>query len=480
MPNTFAKVVASTAGKFEDAGKIPEWIRKHGGTFSRKVDSQTTHLIVTAEAYKKNVEAVQTAKDLGTVHIVESDWLYDSLQQKKPRPRDPKPYLWARILEAELKPRKKQKVAATPKSPRQPPMNKNTTSLLAAVPDPFVQAKVTKKKPVRASKKTDALSKDKIYIDESTNQAWDATLTRTLQSLKREKFRLAIFQSNETPPTFSAYVKYSRIGTSNISILAPPKSCFTLAKAGFESFFLLQTGVEWRERMNLTLRFPKKDNKGDVLPSHEGWYTFEAESIMTAYMKGPSKPCATPEEAHATANVNDSTKSDGFTLVDKEDYIAAGLDSGNEGDVESLKSVSTLSALQDVPGEQIDNYDVENIKKDALALLESVTDDEVGYGHGLSKKRKALSMLDPAPREQTDDDAESSNSSMPDLCNFPPSEPDDYIDGDVESLNSSSTALGSISGEKGENVASDEVNIYYDFEVERLKYPADDEDDQRP
>jgi hypothetical protein len=97
---------------------------------------------------------------------VESDWLYDSLQQKRPRPRDPKPYLWARILETELKPQKKQKVATTPKSPRQPPMNKITTSLLAAVPDPFVQEKLAKKKPLRASKKTDALC---MYLIDPSN-----------------------------------------------------------------------------------------------------------------------------------------------------------------------------------------------------------------------------------------------------------------------------------------------------------------------
>lgn len=60
MPNTFSKVKVSTIGKFDDATKIPEWIRHHGGTFSRKVDSHTTHLIATEESYKNNVEAGMT------------------------------------------------------------------------------------------------------------------------------------------------------------------------------------------------------------------------------------------------------------------------------------------------------------------------------------------------------------------------------------------------------------------------------------
>lgn len=60
MPNTFSKVNVSTVGKFDDATKIPEWIRHHGGTFSRKVDSHTTHLVATEESYKNNVEAGMT------------------------------------------------------------------------------------------------------------------------------------------------------------------------------------------------------------------------------------------------------------------------------------------------------------------------------------------------------------------------------------------------------------------------------------
>ncbi|KAJ5553998.1 hypothetical protein N7513_003957 [Penicillium frequentans] len=439
MPNTFSKVNVCTVGKFDDATKIPEWIRHHGGTFSRRVDSHTTHLVATEESYKNNVEAVQIAKELGTVLIVKSDWLYDSLQQKSHRPKDAKPYLWKRVLEAEPKPRKKQKLATTSKSKRKTP----------PIKDPFVRAKVVKRKPARITKKAVALPNDKICVDEDTNQAWDATLSRVLPSLKREKFRLAIFQSNETPPTYSAFVKYSRVGMSNVSILAPPQSAFTLAKAGFESFFLLQTGVEWEKRMDSTLRPPKLNDKGDVLPSHEGWYTFEAGSIMTAYMKRPSKP-----RVSATTHNGDAMRSDVFTLVDKQDCTTAGHDSGNDGDVESLQSDSNLSALDHVPGEQIDDRDVATIKKDALALLESLP---TGDDHVASRKRKASSMLESASGSQTDDDVDSSNHSSVSLVEFTSGEPTG--DGDIVSLRSSTTTLFSSSSEQGDDVDSIDVKI---------------------
>ncbi|KAJ6109322.1 hypothetical protein N7486_001556 [Penicillium sp. IBT 16267x] len=447
MPTTFSKVNVSIVGKFDDAVKMPEWIRYHGGTFSRKVDSNTTHLIATEESYKKNVEAVQIAKELGTVYIVKSDWLYDSLQQiSSRRPRDAKPYLWERILEAAMNPRKKQKLATT-KTQHKTPMK-----------DPFVQEKVVKRKAARNAKKTVALPKDKIYIDEDTNQAWDATLSRILASLRREKFRLAIFQSNETPPTYSAYVKYSRVGKSNISILAPPKSSFTLAKAGFESFFLLQTGIEWDNRMDSTLRPPKMNDEGDVLPPHEGWYTFEAGSIMTAYMKRPSKPRASPEVPQAIPDDGDATRSDEFTLINKEDCTAAGQVSGNDGDVESLQSVSTLSALEYAPGGQIDECDVETIKKNALALLESVPDEQAHYDHVAPRKRKALSILEPASSGETDDDVESAKNSSLSLLEFPSSEPTD--DGGVESLKSSTTALFYSTSEQADDADSVDIETF--------------------
>lgn len=208
--------------------------------------------------------------------------------------------------------------------------------------------------------------------------------------------------------------------------------------------------------MDSALRPPKMNEKGDVLPSHEGWYTFEAGSIMTAYMKRPSKPRVSSEVAQATTQNGDAMRYDGFTLVDKQDCTAAGHDSGNDGDVESLQSDSNLSALDNVPGEQIDDRDVATIKREALTLLESLPSEHSGDDHVASRKRKASSMLESASGEQTDD-VDSSNHSSVSLLEFTSSEPTG--DGDIVSLRSSTTTLFSSSSEQGDDVDSVDVEI---------------------
>ncbi|KAJ5628025.1 hypothetical protein N7490_010253 [Penicillium lividum] len=345
MPSSFAKINASMVGKFEDADKIPQWIRHHGGVFSKTVDSNTTHLIVTEDSFKRNVEAVKDAKKLGTVKIVRSDWLYDSLQQKSIRPKDAKPYLWEKILEGEMRPRKKQKLAAAPKPPSKKVQRKKPPK------DPFL-----KKKP---ASKTVVLH---------TKEAWDATLTRIGPNLRREKFRLAIFQSIEETPTYSAYAKYSRTGTGNVSILAPPQSCLDLAKASFKKFFLLQTGLEWAQRWDNQPRSLKRNSEGVVLPSHEGWYSLERGSIMSEYMKGPSLPLATRAAAPTLIDSGDaSTSVDGHSFPGEEDVSTFDHDSSDDGYVESLKSY-TPSPPQFAPSEPSDDGKAESLKRSVKSL----------------------------------------------------------------------------------------------------------------
>lgn len=215
--------------------------------------------------------------------------------------------------------------------------------------------------------------------------------------------------------------------------------------------------------MDSTLRPPKMNDQGDVLPSHEGWYTFEAGSIMTAYMKRPSKPRVSPEVAHATDENGDATRSDGFTVIDKQECTACDHDSGNDGDVESLQSGSNLSALDHVPGDQIDDRDVATIKRDALALLESVPSEHAGDDHVTSRKRKASSMFEPASSTQTDDAVDSSHNSSMSLLEVPSSDPTG--DGDVVSLKSSTTTLFSSSSEQGDDVESVDVKIFGESEA---------------
>lgn len=57
MGKTFKHINACSAGNFGDNGdKIPQWIKANGGTYSKEITKDVTHLITTEAAFKKNVE----------------------------------------------------------------------------------------------------------------------------------------------------------------------------------------------------------------------------------------------------------------------------------------------------------------------------------------------------------------------------------------------------------------------------------------
>lgn len=56
MVKPFAKVTASSVGKFDEGEKFPQWVRANGGEFHREVDERTTHLIATKDAYRRNLD----------------------------------------------------------------------------------------------------------------------------------------------------------------------------------------------------------------------------------------------------------------------------------------------------------------------------------------------------------------------------------------------------------------------------------------
>ncbi|KAL3491799.1 hypothetical protein BJX62DRAFT_117575 [Aspergillus germanicus] len=94
MAKGFEKISACSVGNFEEnTTRIPKWIVNNGGQYSKQVTEETTHLIVTEEAFAKNVTAVSKAKELGTVWIVSYDWLSDSLLMNNRRPLPAKNYL---------------------------------------------------------------------------------------------------------------------------------------------------------------------------------------------------------------------------------------------------------------------------------------------------------------------------------------------------------------------------------------------------
>ncbi|KAJ5291679.1 hypothetical protein N7478_000930 [Penicillium angulare] len=333
MPTkAFEHIHVAVVGKFEDGEKFQGWIRHNGGDYYKKVDSRVTHLIASEDAFRKNVEAVQTAKELGTIHIVNYDWLYDSLQTKpSPRPKKAVAYLWENILEPELRPLKRPRRSSPPQPAPKPK---------SRIKDPFAKTTPAKRR------RTVALPKGNVYVEESTNESWDATLHRPQQDGKREKFRVAIFKSMQKPETYSVYAKYSRVGKSEVTVLAPPKSSLTVAKTKFKELFLLQTGKEWEDRTDSTLPPPKKDDEGNSLPFHEGWYDYQAESVLSVFLKQPGlseRPVASEGDV-PRVDKSEDTKSPVNEHVSSADGKAPlempasiGEDSGFDADVDSLE-----------------------------------------------------------------------------------------------------------------------------------------------
>ncbi|KAJ5493839.1 hypothetical protein N7463_009926 [Penicillium fimorum] len=273
MRKPFQRIHASIAGKFEDGvgEKIPQWIRANGGQFSRDVNSRVTHLIATKEAFKNNAVSVETAKKISTVKIVSYDWLEDSLLSATRRPKPEGPYL----LKNPMKPEKKevQKKKATPKSPKVVKEVKKRR-----IADPFLGPK-GKSKPVR-----------RVYQDRKTNVVYSTTLFRPSKPpvTSREKYQLTLFESIAEPHTYSTYTKYSRVGTSNVELLAGPRCNLELAVDKFKQFFKARTGKEWDERANGKMPPPKADPDGKSLPVYEGWFYLEEKTtILGAFLREP-------------------------------------------------------------------------------------------------------------------------------------------------------------------------------------------------
>lgn len=58
MGKSFAKVHLCSAGRLGDNGsKIPQWVQANGGTYSRQVTQDVTHLVTTKDAYMNNIPA---------------------------------------------------------------------------------------------------------------------------------------------------------------------------------------------------------------------------------------------------------------------------------------------------------------------------------------------------------------------------------------------------------------------------------------
>ncbi|PKX94057.1 BRCT domain protein [Aspergillus novofumigatus IBT 16806] len=312
MGKTFKNIHACAIGRFPVNGdKIQQWIRAHGGTFSKDVTEDVTHLITTTETFEKNVEAdgtVQKAKLLETVKIVTYGWLEDSLQSKLRKPKPEGAYLLANLPN---KDKKKQRRAAKVQTRQLKAKDKSSAPMLQDI-DCSQAPGNDSSNPKSRTRKGKALTADSIkyqanyhvYVEQGTGETYSATIYRQLsRNNTREKFQIKVHESNDMPHTYATQAKYSRTGKSIDEMLAPPGSDQDSAIAAFRDFFAAKTGKNWENRLDGFPMPPKKDVDGKELPVHEGWFYYETgRSLLSIFLRqGETRSCAAGQGAEQIA-----------------------------------------------------------------------------------------------------------------------------------------------------------------------------------
>lgn len=86
--------ISATGTLAHDPTQLKKWTEANGGKWVPRVQKGVTHLIASKDAWKKRVDAVQQAIDVGAC-VVSYDWLEDSLQRK--RKLAEKKYTWEHL-----------------------------------------------------------------------------------------------------------------------------------------------------------------------------------------------------------------------------------------------------------------------------------------------------------------------------------------------------------------------------------------------
>ncbi|KAK2801973.1 hypothetical protein FQN50_007531 [Emmonsiellopsis sp. PD_5] len=260
MGKTFRKINASLAGDFGAmTDKIKQWVEANGGTFSKNINSNVTHLIATKAAFRQPLQAVRDARKVKGLKIVKIEWLEDSLLSKSRKPKREAEYLWAR-------PRNGGKGGSSKGGNRDAPRTAGV------------------KKPRRINGELDELDGYHIFTD-TEGLGYFVTLVRPMPDSKfKEKYKLGLYESDATPHTYSTFVKYSRVGIGASSYLALAGSSWDVAFGGFKKFFKAKCGTQWEERMHVEPE-PKKDEEGCPLPADENWFRCEVLPAVPSVSK---------------------------------------------------------------------------------------------------------------------------------------------------------------------------------------------------
>ncbi|KAG9962759.1 hypothetical protein KCU61_g4352, partial [Aureobasidium melanogenum] len=111
MAPKFKNAVICFSGTFDNSAAIlQKWTEANGGTYNRKLTSNTTHLVVSEANWRARAPEVKTALEDSTIKIVNYDWFDDKLRLSS-RVTETK-YLWPNIDAEQLKQEVKEARAA--------------------------------------------------------------------------------------------------------------------------------------------------------------------------------------------------------------------------------------------------------------------------------------------------------------------------------------------------------------------------------
>ncbi|KAF2865165.1 hypothetical protein BDV95DRAFT_263607 [Massariosphaeria phaeospora] len=164
--------------------QIRKWVDANGGKWVSKIQKGVTHLICSKENWKKEVDAVQLAIDLGA-HVVSYDWLEDSLQGR--RKLAEKKYTWSEVSKVRRKTKEIKRLS-------------------------------TKADSMKFQKGCDQARKDTgsdlyhTYLD-NTGFEYNITLIRmNLFCNTSARYNLRLFESNTKPHVYCTFIRYSPPG----------------------------------------------------------------------------------------------------------------------------------------------------------------------------------------------------------------------------------------------------------------------------
>ncbi|KAH0363912.1 hypothetical protein KCU65_g7089, partial [Aureobasidium melanogenum] len=280
MAPKFKNAVICFSGTFvEPASTLQKWTEANSGTYTRKLTSATTHLIVSETNWRARVPEVQTALEDTTIKIVNYEWFDDKLRLSS-RVTETK-YLWENIDAEQQKQEAKEAKAAEREAKRAEKEKERKkkeaesinwgaalmqhTNAVARVDDSSDEesseedsaAEQTKSLPVQFAKgakqaKQDLMGENHhIYMDQ-TGFVYDVVVTKASVELSRlEKASIILYETNAGPPHYYSVVLKIPESTpgDNYDLTTVHNVNFPTAFKCMQDNFKLLTGVSWDSRV---------------------------------------------------------------------------------------------------------------------------------------------------------------------------------------------------------------------------------------